>query len=177
MDLTSAYGATLPVTLSAPDDTAVQQVNVQVAGLLPNTTYHFRLLSHQCHGTSHTADVTIGTLDYAYNKSHFAGTTGGGGISTALEQGRALSIREPSPEHRMGISMWSTAWAHTIRKVTADGVVTTFAGQAGMAGSTDGTGSAARFDNPPNWLLIVTAIFMSRIKTTIRFGKSPLQVW
>jgi NHL repeat len=37
---------------------------------------------------------------------------------------------------------------HTIRKVTAGGVVTTLAGQAGNFGSADGTNSAARFHNP-----------------------------
>lgn len=37
---------------------------------------------------------------------------------------------------------------HTIRKVTAAGTVTTFAGLAGSAGSADGTGAAARFSNP-----------------------------
>lgn len=37
---------------------------------------------------------------------------------------------------------------HVIRKITAAGVVTTLAGQAGSAGDTDGTGAAARFHSP-----------------------------
>ena len=37
---------------------------------------------------------------------------------------------------------------HTIRKVTADGVVTTLAGTAGSAGATNGSGAAARFRYP-----------------------------
>src|SRR5262249_51001510 len=37
---------------------------------------------------------------------------------------------------------------HTIRKVTAGGVVTTLAGAAGISGSSDGTGATARFNSP-----------------------------
>jgi hypothetical protein len=38
--------------------------------------------------------------------------------------------------------------AHTIRRVTPQGVVTTFAGRAGEKGTVDGVGSAARFNLP-----------------------------
>ncbi len=45
------------------------------------------------------------------------------------------------------------AMSNTIRKITAAGVVTTFAGGAGVAGSADGTGTAARF-NAPNGVAV-----------------------
>ena len=37
---------------------------------------------------------------------------------------------------------------HAIRKITANGVVSTFAGQLGVAGTANGTGTAAQFDSP-----------------------------
>jgi sugar lactone lactonase YvrE len=40
------------------------------------------------------------------------------------------------------------SWNHTIRKITAAGVVSTLAGTVGVSGTTDGTGSGARFNNP-----------------------------
>jgi len=43
------------------------------------------------------------------------------------------------------VADWSD---HTIRKITAAGVVTTFAGAAGTRGSADGMGAAARFYHP-----------------------------
>ncbi len=40
------------------------------------------------------------------------------------------------------------SYNHTIRKITSGGVVTTLAGTAGIKGSTNGTGRAARFNQP-----------------------------
>ena len=46
-------------------------------------------------------------------------------------------------------NIYTSDWrSHTIRKITSAGVVTTLAGLAGETGSTDGTGSAARFNFP-----------------------------
>ena len=47
-----------------------------------------------------------------------------------------------------GILYVPDAFNHTIRKITSGGVVTTLAGLAGIPGSDDGTGSAARFNYP-----------------------------
>lgn len=45
-----------------------------------------------------------------------------------------------------GILYVADRWNHTLRKVSPEGAVTTLAGQAGTAGSADGTGPAARFN-------------------------------
>ena len=45
---------------------------------------------------------------------------------------------------------------HTVRKITTAGVVTTLAGTAGSSGSDNGTGPAARFNNP-NGVAVDTA--------------------
>ncbi len=47
----------------------------------------------------------------------------------------------------------SDAQNHTIRFLATDGTVSTYAGSAGQAGTTDGTGSSARF-NQPNGLAL-----------------------
>ncbi len=55
-----------------------------------------------------------------------------------------------------GILYVADKYSNTIRKVTAGGVVTTFAGSAGENGSVDGTGAAARF-NLPNGVAVDNA--------------------
>jgi secreted PhoX family phosphatase len=77
-----------------------------------------------------------------------AGDIGGHGN----EDGAGTAARFDSPS---GVAVDSAGnvyvadhFNHTIRKVTAGGVVTTLAGTAGTFGSVDGTGAAARFYYP-----------------------------
>lgn len=76
---------------------------------------------------------------------------GGSGVSgTANGTGTAAQFNSP---HGIAIDSTGVVFVadsdnHTIRKITSAGVVTTFAGVAGTAGSTDGIGAAARFSRP-----------------------------
>jgi len=80
--------------------------------------------------------------------STFAGTSG----TTGSTDGTGAAARFSSPESVATDSDGNTYVADarnsTIRKITATGVVTTLAGIAGMTGSTDGVGAAARFNSP-----------------------------
>jgi sugar lactone lactonase YvrE len=64
----------------------------------------------------------------------------------------------------------------TIRQVTSGGVVTTLAGSAGQTGSADGTGNAARFNNPigvtvdSSGIIYVADTYNSTIRQVTRAG-------
>lgn len=77
-----------------------------------------------------------------------AGTAGSTG--TADGTGSAARFNQPSGiiVDSAGNLFVSDTYNQTIRKVTAAGVVTTLAGLAGVSGTTDGTGTAASFNQP-----------------------------
>ncbi|SVC39393.1 uncharacterized protein METZ01_LOCUS292247, partial [marine metagenome] len=77
----------------------------------------------------------------------FAGSTSSG---SADGTGTSATFKNPQGITTDGTNLYvADTNNHTIRKIViSSGVVTTFAGSAGSSGSTDGTGSAARFHEP-----------------------------
>lgn len=77
-----------------------------------------------------------------------AGTAGQ--IGSADGMGAAARFNSPQ---RIAVDLSGNVYVadsgnSAIRKITADGVVTTIAGQAGVTGNADGIGASARFKNP-----------------------------
>ncbi len=89
----------------------------------------------------------------AYEWSNFAGMPGGEGNV----DGTASVARFNTPTHVVvdatGTLFVADHFNHTIRKVSNTGVVTIFAGKAGVYGSADGTGVEARFNGPKGLVL------------------------
>lgn len=86
-----------------------------------------------------TADGTVSTLA---GRAGSSGSSDGFGESARFNQPTDLVLDS-------GGNLFVTDFSNdTIRKVTPSGQVSTFAGSAASSGSTDGTGSAARFAEP-----------------------------
>ncbi|HVT72268.1 MAG TPA: immunoglobulin domain-containing protein, partial [Lacunisphaera sp.] len=93
------------------------------------------------------ADLVVDSVP-AYNYTTLAGSPG----QFATTDGTGGTARFDKPwgvaVDASGNVYVSSPQSHTIRKVTSAGVVTTIAGQAYTSGSTDATGTAARFNMP-----------------------------
>jgi hypothetical protein len=96
-------------------------------------------------------DVTLtrvgatGQMPNNFSWTALAGSVGGLGSQDGT--GAQASFYNPSSTavDSAGNVYVADSGNRTIRKITPAGVVTTLAGSAGLGGSTDGTGSAARF--------------------------------
>lgn len=94
-----------------------------------------------------TASATL-LQGAAYEWANFVGTPGGAGSADGA--GTAARFYQPRSiaADTAGTVYVADTFNHTIRKVSKTGVVTTFAGKAGIHGAADGTGSAAKFRYP-----------------------------
>ena len=99
-------------------------------------------------GVSDTANATIRLIQPDGTVTTLAGSPTTHGNVDATGSAATFSMPIGVARDSSGSLYVADATNHTIRKVTPAGVVTTFAGSAGQAGSADGTGSAARFNYP-----------------------------
>ena len=91
---------------------------------------------------------TIGTITPGGVVSILAGVAHTPGTADGTGSGAQFNQPFDVVLHPSGDLYVTDAGNHTIRRVTTAGEVTTFAGLAGQSGSTDATGSAARFYAP-----------------------------
>lgn len=94
------------------------------------------------------ATSTLEAYEPLYAFTNFVGTPGGPGIT----DGPASAARYYWPggmaADSAGTLYLADSWNHTIRRITADGWVSTLAGHPGIAGTNDGAGAEAQFHCP-----------------------------
>lgn len=92
---TGAYGESAPCVGSIPTDSSNHALSAKLTGLLPNTTYHFRLAAENANGPNSSADQTFTTEATAKTG---AGTALSG--TKAALQGTVFPEGEPITECR-----------------------------------------------------------------------------
>ncbi|WP_415909899.1 immunoglobulin domain-containing protein [Oleiharenicola sp. Vm1] len=100
-----------------------------------------------------TANATLRAVDANGAVTTLAGSSAARGGADGTGAAATFSAPVGLARDTAGGLFVADSMNHAIRKVTAAGAVTTFAGTAGVQGSTDGAGTAARF-NLPNGIAV-----------------------
>lgn len=95
-----------------------------------------------------TYNSTIRKITSGGVVSTLAGTAGAAGSADGVGAAARFTAPFGVAVDAVGNVYVTDTRNHTIRKITSGGVVSTLAGWPGVSGSTDGTGSAARFSTP-----------------------------
>jgi len=102
-------------------------------------------------GTLYVTDTdnhTIRKITAAGAVTTLAGTAGSKGSADGPGPAARFNLPHGVAVDAQGTVYVTDTFNHTVRKVTADGEVTTLAGTAGRKGGADGRGTTARFNHP-----------------------------
>jgi hypothetical protein len=121
------------ITTTVPTGATTGKITVEVAGKTATSASDFTVATPRNYSTVSTLAGSNQT-----NGSYFDGT----GTAALFSNPHGL-VQDAN-----GDLYVVESGNHVIRKITPQGVVTTFAGTAGQTGTTDGTGAAARFNAP-----------------------------
>ncbi len=107
----------------------------------------YRVVASNSTGSNASSGATL-TIIVGTTISTYAGTAGFPGATDAT--GTAARFNSPAAVavDLAGNLYIADSSNHVIRKISSGGVVTTLAGSPGLSGSTDGVGTAARFNAP-----------------------------
>ena len=122
--------------------------SVSVTGLAGTTTYYYRVRSYNGAGIGISSNTVTVTTAIALPVSTLAGQALTFGSTDGTGSGARFYYPSGIAADNAGNLYVADTDNDAIRKVTPAGVVTTLAGLAGVSGSANGTGSAARFQNP-----------------------------
>jgi hypothetical protein len=139
------------------DGTRYQALFNTPTGLARSRTYNWSNLSERKLFVADTGNHTIRRIGFSYSPEAcpqtsmvdtFAGTAGVAGFADG--KGSAARFNAPrgiatAPD---GSLLVADSGNHTIRRIAADGMVTTIAGVAGVAGSDDGPAHTAHLNTP-----------------------------
>jgi len=120
---------------------------ITVAGLTNGIPYIFTVTATNAVGTGVASSASISVTPEP-SVITLAGTAGVIGSVDATGAAASFHYPESVAVDSSGNVYVADTNNHTIRKITSSGVVTTLAGQAGIHGSTNATGTAASFYSP-----------------------------
>ena len=99
-------------------------------------------------GFTNVPEVVISNGGFEYTFSIFAGMTGVSGANNGTGTAASFNGSHAMATDRQGNLYVGDSGNHLIRKITPLGEVSTLAGQAGVAGTNNGTGIGAQFNTP-----------------------------